>query len=143
MQEVFDLGENNFVELKRVSTPKLPVSKDNISQQEHVSKYPHLKSIQLPKSDACIGLLLWNDVSKAIQLKEVKECKDQGPYAVRAMFGWTINGPLERKGNSSRIANFTRADNELSQPLGSSATWSSVTQATIKTQKCQRKTYMQ
>ena len=114
--EVFDLDEHNFVELPTVfSTPKLPVSKDSIPQQEDVSKYPHLRGIQLPKIDACIGLLIGNDVPKALEPKEIRECKDQGPYAVRTMFGWTINGPLERKGNSSRTANFIRADNELTQ----------------------------
>ena len=51
--EVFDLDEQNFVELPTVfSTPQLPVSKNSIPQQEDVSKYPYLKGIQLPKIDA-------------------------------------------------------------------------------------------
>ena len=114
--EVFDLDEHNFVELPAVfSTQKLPVSKDSIPQQEDVSKYPHLSGIELPRIDACIGLLIGNDVPKALEPKEIRECNGQGPYAVRTMFGWTINGPLERKGNSPRTANFIRTDNELSQ----------------------------
>ena len=114
--EVFDLDEHSFVELPAVfSTPKLPVSKDSIPRQEDLSKYPHLKGIELPKIDACIGLLIGNDVPKALEPKEIRECNGQGPYAVRTVFGWTINGPLERKGNSARTANFIRADNELSQ----------------------------
>ena len=102
--EVFDLDEHNFVELPAVFlTPKLPVSKDSIPQQEDVSKYPHLSGIELPKIDACIGLLIGNDVPKALEPTEMRECNGQGPYAVRT------------KGNSSRTANFIRADNELSQ----------------------------
>ena len=31
------------------------------------------------------------------------------------MFGWTINGPLEGKGNYLCTANFIKADHELSQ----------------------------
>lgn len=80
-----------------------------------MSKYPHLNGIELPKIDACIGLLIGNDVPKALEPKEIRECNGQGPYAVRTVFGWTINGPLERKGNSARTANFIRADNEFSQ----------------------------
>lgn len=65
--EVFDLDEHNFVELPAVfSTPQLPVSEDSIPQQEDASRYPHLKGIQLPKIDACIGLLIGNDVPKAL-----------------------------------------------------------------------------
>ena len=54
---------------------------------------PHLKGILLPKIDACIGLLIGNDIPKALEPKEIKECKVEGPYAVRTLFGWTINGP--------------------------------------------------
>ena len=56
--EVFDLDEQNFVELPTVfSTPQLPVSKHSTPQQEDISKYPYLKGIQLPKIDTPIGLL--------------------------------------------------------------------------------------
>ena len=68
--EVFDLNEQNFVELPTVfSTPELPVSKNSIPQQEDVSKYPYLKGIPLPKIDAPIGLLIRNDVPKALEPK--------------------------------------------------------------------------
>ena len=49
--------------------------------------YPHLKGILLPKIDACIGLLIGNDIPKALEPKEIKECKVEGPYAVRTLFG--------------------------------------------------------
>ena len=65
--EVFDLNEQNFVELPTVfSTPQLPVSKNSIPQQEDVSKCPYPKGVQLPKIDAPIGLLIGNDVPKAL-----------------------------------------------------------------------------
>lgn len=73
------------------SIPKQPVSKDSISQHDDVSKY--LKDIQLLKINACIGLLIGNDILKALEHKEIRECKDQGRYAVRIIFRWTINGP--------------------------------------------------
>ncbi|XP_068716993.1 uncharacterized protein [Montipora capricornis] len=114
--EVFDLNERNFVELPTVfSTPQLPVGKNSIPQQEDVNKYPYLKGIQLPKIDAPIGLLIGNDVPKALEPKQVIASNDKGPYAVKTIFGWTLNGPLDRKGNSRCTANFIKADEELSQ----------------------------
>ena len=77
--------------------------------------YPNLKGILLPKIDACIGLLIGNDVPKALEPKEIRECTEQGPFAIWTMFGWMINSPLERKGNYLHTANFIRADDELSQ----------------------------
>ena len=44
-------------------------------------------------------MLIRNDVAKVLEPKEMRECKDQGPYAVQIMFEWTINSPLERKEN--------------------------------------------
>ena len=93
--EVFD--EQNFIELLTVfSTTELPVSKNSIPQQEDVSKYPYLKGIQRPKIDTPIGLLIGNDVPKALEPKQVIIANiDKGPYAVKTIFGWTLNGPLE------------------------------------------------
>ena len=98
--EVFDLNTQNFVELPTVFlTPQLPVSKNSIPQQEDVSKYPYLKGIQLPGIDAHIGLLIGNDVLKALEPKQVIASIDKGLYAVKTILGWTLNGPLDRKGN--------------------------------------------
>ena len=81
--EVFDLDENNFVELPRV-----------------FSRWSHLKDVKIDKIDAPIGNLIGNDAPRALEPKEVKECQERGPYAVRTIFGWTINGPLGRSGRS-------------------------------------------
>lgn len=78
-------------------------------------KHPYLKGIELPKIDAPIGLLIGNDVPKALEPKQVTASNDGGPYAVKTIFGWTLNGPLDRKGNFCRTANFVKADEELSQ----------------------------
>ena len=68
--EVFDLNEQNFVELRTVfSTPELPVSKNSIPQQEDGSKYPYLEGIQRPKINTPIGLLIGNDIPKALEPK--------------------------------------------------------------------------
>ena len=114
--EVFDLEENNFVELPTVfSTPQLPVNHDSIPQQEDVNNFPHLKGIKIAKINAPSGLLIGNDVPKALEPKEVRESNGHGPYATRTVLGWTINRPLGRKGNSPRTANIIKADNEVNE----------------------------
>ena len=98
------MNEQNFVKLPAVfSTPKLPVTKTNIPQQQDISKYPHLKGIQLPKIKAPKGLLIGNDVPKALEPKQVIASSEKGPYAVKIIFGWTLNGPLDGKENSRNI----------------------------------------
>ena len=112
--EVFDLDENNFIELPLVfSTPVLPVSSESVPRQEDVDRWPHLKGVRIAEIDARVGLLIGHDVPKALEPKEVKESQDGGPYATRILLGWAINGPLGRNGNASRTSNFIRRDNEL------------------------------
>ena len=112
--EVFDLDENNFIELPLVfSTPVLPISSESVPRQEDVDRWPHLKGIRIAEIDARVGLLIGHDVPKALEPKEVKESQDGGPYATRTLFGWAINGPLGRNGNATRTTNFIRRDAEL------------------------------
>lgn len=100
--KVFNLDEHNFVELPNVfSTLKIPVSEESIHQKEDVNMYPNLKGILLPKIDACIGLLIGNGVPKALEPKEIRECTEQGPYAIWTMFGWMINSPFGAEGQLS------------------------------------------
>ena len=114
--EIFDLDENNFVELPRVfSTEKLPVDESSIPQQADVDRWSHLKDVKIDKIDAPIDILIGNDAPRALEPKEVKECQGSGPYAVRTIFGWTINGPLGRSVRQIHSANFIRADHALSQ----------------------------
>jgi len=92
--EVFDLDENNFVELPLVfSTPVLPISSESVPSQEDVDRWPHLKGILIAEIDARVGLLIGHDVPKALEPKEVKESQNGGPYATRTLLGWVINGP--------------------------------------------------
>ena len=112
--EVFDLDENNFIELLLVfSTSVLPISSESVPRQEDVDRWPHLKGIRIAEIDARVGLLIGHDVPKALEPKEVKESQDGGPFATRTLFGWAINGPLGRNGNATRTTNFIRGDAEL------------------------------
>lgn len=115
-----DLNDDNFIELPTVfSTPNLPVSKDSIPRQEDVSNYPHVRDNHIPDTESDIGLLIGNDVPEALEPKEIRDSKGGGPYAVRTIFGWTANGPLERKGSLCRTANVIRSDFELKKQFAS------------------------
>ena len=114
--EVFDLDENNFVELPPVfSTARLPISKENIPSQEDVDRWPHLKGIHVPRIKAQVDILIGNDVPEALEPKEVRESKNKGQYAARTLLGWTINGPLGRNERLTRTVNYIRADEQLNQ----------------------------
>ncbi|KAK7944963.1 hypothetical protein WMY93_000691 [Mugilogobius chulae] len=93
--EISSLDSENFIQLSEVYSQKLiPVSKENIPSQEDISSWPHLKEVKLPTIQADIGLLIGANVPQAMEPLQVVKSVDNGPYAVRTLLGWTINGPL-------------------------------------------------
>ena len=113
---VFDLDEDHMVEIPTVfSTTRLPVSKYSIPLQKDVDKWNHLDGINLPNLNAEISLLIGNDVPRALEPKEVKKGQGNETYAVRTIFGWTMNGPLGRSTRTRSHANFIRSDHGLNQ----------------------------
>ena len=115
--EVLDLDEVNLVELPTVfSTPKMPVTSSDIPRQKDIEKWQYLKDVKLSQLNANVGLLIGNDVPKALEPQEVKGSRNGGPFAIRTLLGWVVNGPLCRDGKTSHTANFIKADeNDLSQ----------------------------
>lgn len=86
---------------------------------QDVSNYPHLRDIHKASIESDIGLLTGNDVPEALEPKEIRERKVGGPYAVRTIFGWIVNGPLDLKGSLCRTANIIRRDFELNKQFAS------------------------
>ena len=78
----------------------LPVSKEEIPRQRDADEWPHLKGISLPEAgqDVEVGLLIGYNCPKALEPLEAVRSEDEGPYAVRTIFGWTMAGP--RKGST-------------------------------------------
>lgn len=114
--QVYDLEEKNCVVLPKVfSCPKLPVSTKDIPQQIDVDRWQHLEGIQLPSIYSDVDLLIGNDVVKALEPKQVIESQDGGPYAVRTVLGWTINGPLGRRETQTHTANRIHSDVQLNE----------------------------
>ncbi|KAJ8410005.1 hypothetical protein AAFF_G00210460 [Aldrovandia affinis] len=93
--EISSLDGNQFIELSEVFSQKsIPVTKDNIPHQEDVNRWSHLKEVKLSSIQAEVGLLIGANVPKAMEPLQVVSSVDDGPYAVRTILGWMVNGPL-------------------------------------------------
>ena len=93
--EVCGLKESSFVPLPVVySQESLPVSRDQIPSQHDVDRWDYLSHIDIPSLDADTGILIGNNVPRAVEPWEVINSEGDGPYAVRTLLGWCVNGPL-------------------------------------------------
>ncbi len=93
--EVSELKGNNFIPLPEVYTQRsMPVTKDNIPTQEDLKEWSYLSDLQLPKIDSDIDLLIGMNAANVMEPWQVINSQGSGPYAVRTLIGWVINGPL-------------------------------------------------
>lgn len=92
--EVAGLDTDCVCELPAMFTQKcMPVHQGNIPRQEDLLKWLHLEHVKITEIDSGVDLIGTN-VPKALEPWEVVRSVDGGPYAVRTMLGWTVNGPL-------------------------------------------------
>jgi hypothetical protein len=95
--EICGYGCDTIVKLPLAYTRQmLPVSKDDIPSQKDLDKWSYLQRIRLSTIDSDIGMLIDTDVPKAMEPWEVIKSEGDGPYAVKTLLGWSINGPLRR-----------------------------------------------
>lgn len=94
--EVAGLDDDNYCELPNTYTQEsMPVHRGNIPQQKDLQGWPYLRHVHLPEIDSDIELLIETNVPKALEPLQVIRSINDGPYAVRTMLGWTVNGPLK------------------------------------------------
>lgn len=94
--EVSALKENNFIALPETYTQNsMPVDTKNIPKAEELRKWTYLNEVQLPTLDADVEILIGNNAPKALEPWNVINSHGDGPYAVKTLLGWVINGPLE------------------------------------------------
>lgn len=112
--EISELERNNFIELPEVYTQdSIPVSRDNIPRQQDIEKWKHLKAIRIPELDTEVELLIGTNAARLMEPWQIINSKDNGPYAVRTLLGWVINGPL-RNGNGDHGNRHTVHVNRIS-----------------------------
>ncbi len=93
--EVSELKGNNFIPLPEVYTQRsMLLTKDNIPTQEDLKEWSYLSDFQLPKIDSDIDLLIGMNAANVMEPWQVINSQGSGPYAVRTLIGWVINGPL-------------------------------------------------
>ncbi|KAK0143396.1 hypothetical protein N1851_018466 [Merluccius polli] len=93
--EVGHIDGSKFIELPTVYTQgDIPVSKDNLLTQNDLKRFPYLSGITLQSIDADVEILIGMDVPKAMEPWQVLNSQNDGPYAVKTLLGWVVNGPL-------------------------------------------------
>lgn len=73
----------------------------NIPRQEDLLRLPHLEHLEITEIDSGVDLLIGTNVPRALEPWEVVHGVNSGPYAVKTMLGWTVNGPLRRDRNTA------------------------------------------
>lgn len=78
------------------SQESLPITGNDIVATLDIYKWPHLREIPLQRiDDDHIGLLIDINVPKAMESWNVVPSVNNGPFPVKPLLGWDINGPLD------------------------------------------------
>ncbi|XP_019633202.1 PREDICTED: uncharacterized protein LOC109476638, partial [Branchiostoma belcheri] len=93
--EVLDMERNNCIPIPTAYVQeKIPVSKERIISTEDLEAWPYLREVEMPKINADIGLLIGNNVQSAMEPWRIINSQEGGPYAIKTLLGWSVNGPL-------------------------------------------------
>lgn len=93
--EVGSMDGSAYIDLPKVYThPKVPVSKENLLTHHDLEKWPYLKEIELKSINADIEILIGINVPKAMEPWQIVNSQGNGPYGVKTVLGWVVNGPL-------------------------------------------------
>ncbi|XP_072030104.1 uncharacterized protein [Amphiura filiformis] len=92
--EVLDVHGDNVIPLPEVFTQTgIPASKDDVLTQENLKKWPYLHEVIIPAIEATeVGLLIGNNVPKAMEPLQVINSQGDGPFACRTSLGWVVHG---------------------------------------------------
>lgn len=72
----------------------MPVNKGKIPCQSDLQRWPHLGDVYLPEIDPEVELLIGTNIPKTLEPLQVIRSVDDGPYAIKTILVWTVNGPL-------------------------------------------------
>jgi len=95
---------------------KVLMNVSNKVKPEDVKAWPHLTDIQLPEADSSnVGFLIGQSCPDAMVPLEIRRGEASTPYAVRTVFGWTVNGPVRRfpAGLLAASVNFVQSSSVL------------------------------
>nr|XP_055059768.1 uncharacterized protein LOC129443292 [Misgurnus anguillicaudatus] len=116
--EISSLNGKVFYGLPEVYTQKqMPVSPANIVEQKDLTKWPYLDGIYIPHIQAEVELLIGTNASKLLEPWQVVNSQGDGPYAVRTLLGWVVNGSLGSSQNEQHTARVNRVSVETLELL--------------------------
>ncbi|XP_062605642.1 uncharacterized protein LOC134267449 [Saccostrea cucullata] len=84
----------------------LPVSRKDVISPEDLKEWPHLHDIDLNVIECDVGLLIGVNAPKALEPWDVVPSAENGPFTVKTLLGWVINGPLEVTPNDNNDRKF-------------------------------------
>lgn len=91
--EVAALESTQYHPLPEVFTQmEMPVTKQDMVMSEDLVKWPYLSKINLTSINAEVDLLIGNNAPKLLEPWEVINSQGNGPYGVRTVPGWVVNG---------------------------------------------------
>lgn len=98
--EVSALDSDDFLPLPTVFTQKeMPVTTNSIQKQSYIAQWEYLIKVKHPSINANVELLIGMNAPKLLEPWEVINSQNEGPYVMRTLLGWIINGP-QRSGES-------------------------------------------
>lgn len=73
------------------------MSRKDIISLEDIKRWPRLSDIHIDRIpvDSDIDLLIGVNVPKAMEPMDIIPSIDKGPFAMKTILGWVINGPIE------------------------------------------------
>lgn len=95
--EITGLDNNDFHMLPEVFTQKeMPVTVEDMVKPGDLTNWPYLSKVHIPSIEANVDLLIGTNAPKIMEPWEVINSHGRGPYALKTVLGWVINGPLAR-----------------------------------------------
>ena len=97
------MNSNHFYKLPDVITQKkMPVTVNNMVTTEDLAKWPYLANVHIPTIEANVDMLIGINTPKVLEPWEVINSCGTGPYAIRTVLGWVVNGPLNGNSGTSK-----------------------------------------
>ncbi|XP_060799417.1 uncharacterized protein LOC132901020 [Neoarius graeffei] len=93
--EISALNSDTFFSLPGTLTQKnMPVTSSSIPKQSDLAHWAYLGKVTIPSICSKVELLIGTNAPHLLEPWEVINSQNGGPYAVRTLLGWVVNGPF-------------------------------------------------
>ncbi|KAL2092730.1 hypothetical protein ACEWY4_012528 [Coilia grayii] len=107
--EVSALDRDTFLPLPDTFTQKdMPVTSSSIPKQNDLAHWAYLSKVTIPSISSKVELLIGTNAPNLLEPWEVINSQNGGPYAVKTLLGWVVNGPLRCAAGSEESVTVNR-----------------------------------